>query len=35
MVLEKIEEKTVTEEMEEHVIVGSAVLGYRTFDTRA
>ncbi|EOS37214.1 hypothetical protein C804_00148 [Lachnospiraceae bacterium A4] len=35
MVLEKNEEKTVLEHMEEQVAGGSAVLGYRTFDTRA
>lgn len=35
MVLEKNEEKTVLEHIEEQVAGGSAVLGYRTFDTRA
>jgi len=35
MILEKDEDKTVLEHMEEQVAGGSAVLGYRTFDTRA
>lgn len=35
MILEKEEDKTVLEHMEEQVAGGSAVLGYRTFDTRA
>ncbi|MDE6362979.1 MAG: flagellar hook-length control protein FliK [Lachnospiraceae bacterium] len=35
MILEKDEDKTVLERMEEQVAGGSAVLGYRTFDTRA
>lgn len=35
MILEKEEDKTVIEHMEEQVAGGSAVLGYRTFDTRA
>lgn len=35
MILEKEEDKTVLERMEEQVSGGNAVLGYRTFDTRA
>ena len=35
MILEKEEDKTVLERMEEQVAGGNAVLGYRTFDTRA
>lgn len=35
MILEKEEDKTVLEHMEEQVAGGNAVLGYRTFDTRA
>ena len=35
MILEKEEDKTVLERMEEQVTGGNAVLGYRTFDTRA
>lgn len=35
VILEKEEDKTVLERMEEQVSGGSAVLGYRTFDTRA
>lgn len=35
MVLEKDEDKTVLEHIEEQVAAGSAVIGYRTFDTRA
>lgn len=35
MILEKDEDKTVLEHMEEQVAGGSAVLSYQTFDTRA
>ena len=35
VILEKEEDKTVLERMEEQVSGGNAVLGYRTFDTRA
>ncbi len=35
MVIEKEEEKTVMEHIEEQVAGGSAVLSYQTFDTRA
>ncbi|MDE7201020.1 MAG: flagellar hook-length control protein FliK [Lachnospiraceae bacterium] len=35
MILEKEEDKTVLEHMEEQVAGGSAVLSYQTFDTRA
>lgn len=35
MILEKEEDKTVLERMEEQVSGGNAVLSYRTFDTRA
>lgn len=35
MLLEKDEDKTVIEHMEEQVAAGSAVLSYQTFDTRA
>jgi len=35
MILEKEEDKTVLERMEEQASGGNAVLGYRTFDTRA
>jgi len=35
MILEKEEDKTVLEHMEEQIAGGNAVLGYRTFDTRA
>lgn len=35
MVLEKNEDKTVLGHIEEQVAAGSAVIGYRTFDTRA
>lgn len=35
MVLEKDEDKTVLEHIEEQVAAGSAVLSYQTFDTRA
>lgn len=35
MILEKEEDKTVLQRMEEQVAGGNAVLGYRTFDTRA
>lgn len=35
LVLEKEEDKTVLERMEEQVAGGNAVMGYRTFDTRA
>lgn len=35
MILEKDEDKTVLEHVEEQVAAGSAVIGYQTFDTRA
>ena len=35
MILEKEEDKTVLEHIEEQVAGGSAVLSYQTFDTRA
>ena len=35
MLLEKDEDKTVLQHMEEQVAAGSAVLSYQTFDTRA